>query len=162
MRFLRALFAFIALPGMVAGVLPWIIVPADPWRGDGWWPGAAALAAGVVILLWCVRDFYVAGKGTLAPWDPPKSMVRRGLYAFTRNPMYIGVLTIVSGWSVLAGSPLLAIYAVALGLLFHLRVVFYEEPWLQRQFPAEWSAYAAHVPRWVPRGSPWPGTTTTC
>ena len=108
------------------------------------------MAAGLCILLWCVRDFYVAGKGTLAPWDPPTTLVRAGLYRFTRNPMYVGVLTLVSGWTLSSGSRTLAVYTAGLALAFHLRVIFYEEPWLQRQFPNEWQAYRAKVSRWLP------------
>jgi len=65
------------------------------------------LGGGLVVLLWCVRDFYVSGRGTLAPWNPPKRLVVVGLYRFTRNPMYIGVLMVVGGWAVRAGSPVL-------------------------------------------------------
>jgi len=70
MLFARALLAFLILPGLVAGVLPWWIASADRGRGPGW-PvlGGAVAVVGAIILLWCVRDFYVAGKGTLAPWD---------------------------------------------------------------------------------------------
>ena len=106
------------------------------------------LILGAAILLWCVRDFYVSGKGTLAPWDPPKHLVTVGLYRFTRNPMYVGVLLLLCGWSVLAGSPLLAGYTVFLAIAFHLRVVLYEEPRLKTQFGSEWPNYAATVPRW--------------
>ena len=73
--------------------------------------GMAPLVAGVVILLWCVRDFYVAGKGTLAPWDPPKHLVVIGLYRFVRNPMYLAVLAIIVGQALLFGSWWLVLYA---------------------------------------------------
>ena len=113
--------------------------------------GAVPLGIGVVMLLWCVRDFYVSGRGTLAPWDPPKRLVIVGLYRFTRNPMYVGISLLLFGWSLLAASPLLAGYTVFLALLFHLRVVLYEEPRLKRQFDEEWASYAATVPRWLLR-----------
>ena len=103
------------------------------------------------MLLWCVRDFYVTGKGTLAPWDPPTRLVVVGLYRFVRNPMYVGVLGVVLGWSLVAGSPLLAIYAALLAVGFHLRVVLYEEPVLQRQFGDDWTRYRAGVNRWLPK-----------
>jgi len=142
---------------MAAGVLPWLIVSADPWRGRGWGPGLIVLGCGLGVLLWCVRDFYVAGKGTLAPWDPPRQLVVVRLYRFTRNPMYIGVLLLVGGWGLLTGSPLLGGYVVVLAIAFHLRVILYEEPWLSKQFASAWSAYAADVPRWRPRLTPWRG-----
>jgi protein-S-isoprenylcysteine O-methyltransferase Ste14 len=109
------------------------------------------LGMGGFLLLWCVRDFFVSGKGTLAPWDPPKHLVVVGLYRHVRNPMYLAVLTIISGWCLLYVSVWLTLYLVFLALAFHLRVIFYEEPWLRRQFGAEWESYATAVSRWLPR-----------
>jgi protein-S-isoprenylcysteine O-methyltransferase Ste14 len=111
------------------------------------WP---ILLLGVFVLLWCVRDFYKIGKGTLAPWDPPRKLVVVGLYRFVRNPMYVGVLGTVAGWSLIAGSPVLGGYTVVLAIAFHLRVIFYEEPALARQFGDDWTRYRATVHRWVP------------
>ena len=155
--FARALLAFLALPGLFALFLPWVLVAVDPWRGSGFLFGAAILAAGIVGLLWCIRDFYVSGRGTLGPWDPPKRLVVVGLYRYTRNPMYLSALSIVGGISLCAGSPLVAVYLIVLGLFFHLRVVFNEELWLSKQFSSEWAAYSAAVPRWLPRLTPWHG-----
>src|SRR5688572_10944365 len=110
--FLRAVLAFLILPGIFAGIVPAVLVALDPWRGDGWPAGAGILAGGIGGLLWCVRDFYVAGKGTLAPWDPPQKLVIVGLYRVTRNPMYLSVLVVLVGWSVWFGSPIVAAYTV--------------------------------------------------
>jgi protein-S-isoprenylcysteine O-methyltransferase Ste14 len=152
MLFLRALASFLALPGVVAGLLPWLIVSNDPGRGERWfWPGVIVFGVGFVVLLWCVRDFYATGKGTLAPWDPPKALVRAGLYRYVRNPMYLGVIVLVSGWSLLSGSRQLAYYVLILIALFHGRVLFFEEPWLARSFPEAWAVYKESVPRWIPR-----------
>jgi protein-S-isoprenylcysteine O-methyltransferase Ste14 len=147
----RALLAFLALPGLLAGVVPCAIGLVDPWRGDGYRSGLAVMAVGLAVLLRCVRDFYVSGKGTLAPWSPPRRLVVVGLYRKTRNPMYLGVLTLVAGWALGFGSPLLAVYVLLLAAGFHRRVVRHEEPWLARRFGAEWTAYAGTVPRWLPR-----------
>lgn len=137
---------------MVAGLIPWLIVSSASRANAGWFgPGIVLLAAGLAVLLWCVRDFYLAGKGTLAPWDPPAQFVRVGLYRVVRNPMYLGVVLIVFGWAVLSGSPALVIYGVVLALAFHARVTLSEEPWLARNFPEEWRQYASSVPRWLPR-----------
>ena len=159
--FIRALFAFLALPGVVAGLVPVLIAKADTNRHGGSVIGFGVLALGIMLLLWCVRDFYVAGKGTLAPWDPPKRLVIVGLYRFVRNPMYVAVLTVVLGWTIVFGSVWLAFYMVALAMAFHLRVMFYEEPRMRQQFAAEWKAYSAAVPRWLPRlGAKNDGTRT--
>lgn len=146
----RALLAFLVLPGVVAFLAPPLIACVDPWRSGPWLPGVGMMALGTIVLLWCVRDFYVAGKGTLAPWSPPEHLVVVGLYRYCRNPMYVGVLTLVVGWALLFGSALVASYAVFLALGFHVRVLRHEEPWLQSRFPNAWPAYRASVPRWLP------------
>jgi len=151
MLLLRALFAVAVLPGVFAGVLPWIIAARDPWRGDGSDLGAIVLGAGIGVLMLCVRDFLVAGRGTLAPWDAPRSLVVVGLYRYVRNPMYVGVLLIICGAAIFTGSPEVAVYAAIVAVSFHLRVIYYEEPVLARQFPEDWPVYAAAVTRWVPR-----------
>jgi protein-S-isoprenylcysteine O-methyltransferase Ste14 len=148
MLFLRALLAFLLLPTVVAGIVPaWLARGAVPMRGI-WLAGGAALAIGVVILGWCVRDFYVAGRGTLAPWDPPRRLVVVGLYRWTRNPMYVGVLMLLAGWALCFPSRRLAGYALCVALAVHLRVVFFEEPALRRRFGQEWEIYAARTNRW--------------
>ena len=149
--FLRALSALLILPGVFAGLMPAAVVAYDPYRQEGTPWGCPLVVLGLVLVLWCVRDFYVAGKGTLAPWDPPKHLVTVGLYRYVRNPMYVALLVLLAGWSLAAGSWLLAAYAAFFAVAFHLRVVLYEEPRLSRQFGTEWTKYAASVPRWLPR-----------
>lgn len=153
--FLRALLAFLVLPGVAAFVVPAILASLDPWKQSVFFPGALVMSVGFVLLLWCVRDLFVSGKGTLAPWDPPRKLVVVGLYRHMRNPMYVGVLTLVLGWSVLLTSPILAAYAAALAIGFHIRIVRNEEPWLASRFGSEWSQYSAEVRRWFPRLRPW-------
>jgi len=149
---IRAFAAFLALPAMIAGLIPWLwLLPADRWRLRGTQLGWPVLAAGLFVLLWCVRDFYVIGRGTLAPWDPPRRLVVVGLYRYARNPMYVGVVAVIAGWSLVAGSLVLGGYAVFLLFVFHLRVVLYEEPVLARLFGKDWEQYRAKVNRW------WPG-----
>ena len=74
-----------------------------------------------------------------------------GLYRFSRNPMYIAVTLILCGWVLAFRSWVLAVYAAVVVLAFHLRVVFYEEPWLARTHGDAWLRYKAEVPRWVGR-----------
>jgi protein-S-isoprenylcysteine O-methyltransferase Ste14 len=85
--FIRALFAFLALPGTVAGILPLLILGGDHRLARTAPLGAALLAAGFALLLWCVREFYVSGRGTLAPWEPPRHLVVGGPDRLVRNPM---------------------------------------------------------------------------
>jgi protein-S-isoprenylcysteine O-methyltransferase Ste14 len=143
--FWRALIAFLLLPGMVAFVVPWLLRPPAT---EVHVAGLPVLALGVVLLLWCVRDFYVAGRGSLAPWAPPRNLVVVGLYRWSRNPMYIAVLTMLCGWAITFESRGLWIYAAAIAVAFHLRVVFGEEPWLARTHGQAWADYRASVSRW--------------
>jgi protein-S-isoprenylcysteine O-methyltransferase Ste14 len=144
--FWRALLAFLLLPAMVAGVIPASLRPAGGIRHPA---GLAVIGVGLALLLWCVRDFYAAGKGTLAPWDPPRRLVTTGLYRFSRNPMYVAVLVILAGWAVAYGSPTLMIYAVVVAVAFHLRVLLYEEPKMAQLFGAQWDEFRSRVPRWL-------------
>jgi protein-S-isoprenylcysteine O-methyltransferase Ste14 len=150
MPFLRALFAFLALPGVVAIAVPAWLAARTLERGERFhFVGLLPLIAGFVLLLCCVRDFHVAGKGTLAPWSPPRNLVTVGLYRFSRNPMYVAVALMLAGWTVSAWSSSLAIYTCFVIVAFHLRVVFGEEPWLARTHGAAWDEYKARVPRWL-------------
>lgn len=148
MRFARALLAFLLLPGVVGGVVPLLILPMSP--GTLCSVGCFVMGAGAAIVGWTVRDFYVIGKGTLAPWDPPRRLVVVGLFRVVRNPMYVGVLIWLAGWSLHRHSWPLALYTLAVAMGFHLRVLHYEEPILERQFSDEFRRYAATVPRWLP------------
>src|SRR5262245_40594271 len=147
-----ALFVFL-LPGTVAVYVPYGILRANAhWT----WPeptlGALAPVAltllGAGVLLRCVWDFFAAGRGTLAPIDPPKELVVRGLYRFTRNPMYNGVLAALLGEAWLFGSRALLEYAGFVWVVFHLWVVSYEEPALESKFGDSYRSYRRAVPRW--------------
>ena len=149
MRFLlalRAIFFVLLLPGTVAGYVPFRILSAadqvrvpELSRSSA---GASIVAiAGAVVLLRCVWDFFAKGRGTLAPIDPPRVLVVSGLYRFTRNPMYNGVLALILGEAWLFGSMSLLKYALLVFVLFHLFVVLYEEPALTSQFGKSYRAY---------------------
>ncbi len=147
--FLRALIAFLILPGFVGFAVPAAMIASR----DSLLPrqplGLAVFAVGLFTLLWCVRDFYVAGKGTLAPWAPPKNLVRVGLYRYCRNPMYVSVGLGLCGWAVIFGGPVLWIYALLVVIGFHIRVVGFEEPWLAEHHGEAYERYLANVPRWL-------------
>ena len=148
MLFLRALLSFLILPGMIAFAIPLVWLGAGrPFHADG----LLVLLPGTAVLRECVREFYANGRGTLAPWDPPRHLVTNGLYRWSRNPMYVGVLLTIAGWAVGLRSGVIAGYAVLTALLFHFRVLLYEEPTLARLFPTEWPAYRARVRRWLGR-----------
>ena len=149
-RFLRALAAFLALPGLIAFAVPLLIAwPAPRDVASLHAIALLPLLAGIALLLWCVREFYVAGKGTLAPWDPPRHLVTSGPYRVSRNPMYIAVTLILVGWAIGYGLWSLWLYLVIVMAAFALRVRFGEEPWLADRHYEPWRRYAARTPRWL-------------
>jgi protein-S-isoprenylcysteine O-methyltransferase Ste14 len=149
---LRALFFVLLLPGTLGFAVPiWIGLSADADPGALRWLGVPLQLAGTCVLLWCVRDFAVRGRGTLAPVDPPKELVAVGLYRWVRNPMYVGVVTVLIGHALFFGSSALGIYAAAVFTGFHLFVTLYEEPGLRARFGESYARYCAAVPRWLPR-----------
>jgi protein-S-isoprenylcysteine O-methyltransferase Ste14 len=145
----RSIAAFVVLPGTVAFAIPILIGAAAgrPTRS----PVIALifLLCGTSLLLWCVREFYAVGRGTLAPWSPPQGLVTTGPYRFSRNPMYISVCTIIVGWYALWGSRALIVYTAIVACAVYVRVLLVEERFAARQFRAEWAAYRSRVPRWL-------------
>ena len=141
------MLSFLVMPGTVAFAVPLLLLRPTAPRSFSL-QGLLLLVVRLVLLLWCVRDFYVTGKGTLAPWAPPENLVTVGLYRVSRNPMYVAVVTILWGWAIGFRSRPLAIYALLVMLGFHLRVVFGEEPWLAHRHRDQWERYKATVPRW--------------
>jgi protein-S-isoprenylcysteine O-methyltransferase Ste14 len=109
--------------------------------------------AGGALALWCVPTFAVVGRGTPAPFDPPRKLVIRGPYRYVRNPMYVGAALALCGAALFYRSIPLFGYAGLFLLATHLFVVWYEEPTLARLFGADYEAYRARVGRWRTRRS---------
>jgi len=149
--FKNVLFTLI-VPGTVAVYLPLRMVRHRLFvTGPVFGAGCLLLLLGVSIYTWCVWYFATFGRGTPAPIDAPKKLVVRGLYRYTRNPMYTGVLTVILGWAMLFGAFELVLYALVVGACFQLFVVFFEERQLRAAFGSEYEAYRAQVGRWLPR-----------
>jgi protein-S-isoprenylcysteine O-methyltransferase Ste14 len=156
-----AVFLFVA-PGTFAVFIPWWITR---WRMQASYPGVTALraigilfiSAGSIVVLDAFFRFALQGIGTPAPVFPTRRLVISGSYRFVRNPMYIAVVSIIFGQALLFGNILLFIYGLCFWLPTHLFVRFYEEPTLRRTFPEGYAAFTAHVPRWIPRLTPWQG-----
>jgi protein-S-isoprenylcysteine O-methyltransferase Ste14 len=113
--------------------------------------GIVLMIVGGLVVLSCVGWFVVAGRGTPAPFDPPRSFVPGGPYRWVRNPMYLGALVVLIGfgfWNASLSMVLLALPALALA---HLFVALYEEPTLRRRFGVPYVTYLARVNRWVPK-----------
>lgn len=150
--FLKNLVFTLIVPGTVAVYVPLLLARGRPaTEGPVLFIAVALLALGGAIYAWCVWDFAVQGRGTPAPIDAPKELVVRGLYRYTRNPIYLGVLTVLLGWAAMFQARVFLIYTFCVGVGFHLFVVFYEERTLARRFGAEYHEYCEKVGRWLPR-----------
>jgi protein-S-isoprenylcysteine O-methyltransferase Ste14 len=104
--------------------------------------------------------FANVGEGTLAPWDPPRNLVARGVYRYVRNPMISGVIFILLGEAILLGSlPVLVWFLIGFAVNA-IYIPLIEEKRLERRFGDEYLAYKRNVPRWIPRLRPWtPGSS---
>src|SRR5262249_7494270 len=132
-------------------LIPLLVVEPE-WRQRAFDSRAlVVLVPGVVILLACVREFYVSGRGTLAPWAPPVHLVTTGPYRVSRNPMYVAMAAVLAGWAWAFLWWALAGWALFMVSAFHLRILLYEEPVLARLFGEEWQAYRQRVRRWIGR-----------
>ena len=156
---------FWVAPAVVAGVVPFALVgwslqpPLLGLPGERLM-GVAAVAAGLACLLDCFARFALEGRGTPAPVAQTEVLVASGLYRFVRNPMYISMLIIISGQTLLFGQAGLLVYAGVVFAAFHLNVLLYEEPQLRRRFGGSYVTYCLHVGRWWPRRTPWRGSGT--
>jgi len=113
--------------------------------------GVALMAMGLGIMAVCVATFVVRGRGTPAPFDPPRAFVASGPYRWVRNPMYIGMFTFLVGYALCAVSFAALLVAFAMLAVAHLIAVLYEEPSLARRFGEPYREYRRTTPRWIPR-----------
>lgn len=113
--------------------------------------GTVLLVAGLGLAGTCVGFFVTVGRGTPAPFDPPRVFVARGPYRFVRNPMYVGAVTALVGGALAFGSMSILVLAAVFWGLSHLMVVFNEEPALERRFGDSYAEYRRQVNRWLPR-----------
>jgi protein-S-isoprenylcysteine O-methyltransferase Ste14 len=150
---LQTILFTILAPGTVTVLIPSWLVGGFRWPQGGpmTWLGVAIFLAGAAIYFRCAWEFAVRGLGTPAPIAPTKFLVTTALHRYVRNPIYIGVFTVLVGEAVTFRSVMLLGYAAFLCVPVQVFVVFYEEPTLQRQFGESYEEYRRSVPRWIPK-----------
>ena len=149
-----ALFLFLA-PGTVAGLIPfwisrWEFRPSFFGLEPVPWLGVILIALAAPVLLESFARFALEGLGTPAPVLPTRHLVVKGFYRYVRNPMYVAVVSIIIGQGLLLGNGYLLLYAAVVWAAFFGFVLSYEEPKLRKTYGAEYEAYCARVPRWLP------------
>jgi protein-S-isoprenylcysteine O-methyltransferase Ste14 len=137
------------VPQWMAGGAPlrprWSVLPA------------VLMLIGGAIMLKCVWDFAWTGRGTPAPFDPPRRLVIAGLYRYVRNPMYVGMAVFLIGEAFVLPEvtrEILIMLAVLAAIIIAF-VMGYEEPTLRRLFGEDYETYCRHVRRWLPRLRPY-------
>ena len=153
--FLRSAFWTIAFPGFAAGYVPWRFLDVRDvtfdWRNPLHLLGGLLVALGAILLLTCIYEFAARGRGTLSPADPPKELVVQGLYRYVRNPMYVSVMTILAGETLLVQSVEMLVYMLFFFTAATAFVIGFEEPYLRQQFGTSYEEYTRRVGRWLPK-----------
>lgn len=144
--------------GFTAVWLPWTLGvyrreldfgAAGGWHLLGW----LLMVVGFGLALWCVWEFAWTGRGTPAPFDPPRVLVVKGLYRYVRNPMYVGTaLGMVGLWMLIGQANRAALwYAVGIIVACNTFILVYEEPVLRSMFGRDYEEYCRKVGRWWPK-----------
>jgi protein-S-isoprenylcysteine O-methyltransferase Ste14 len=150
---------FVVAPGTFAGLIPWLITHWEIREPLPYWAvaqvvGVLLICAGLIPPVHAFVEFAKAG-GTPMPLAPTQHLVVSGFNRYVRNPMYLGLLTVIVGQALLFGQFSLLLYAAGGWLVTASFVRWYEEPTLTRQFGADYEAYRRAVPAWWPRLRPW-------
>jgi len=147
---------FVAAPGTTAGLVPWLISrwerPEQPLALGVL--GGALVLAGLAVVVACFARFVTEGRGTPAPLAPTEQLVVGGIYRYVRNPMYVGVTSMIGGQALLFRSPATGLWAAVFLAATATFVTLYEQPKLQEQFGDSYERYREAVPGWWPRLTP--------
>jgi len=161
---IRQLVSVIALPFTVTIAIPfWIarrnlvsfVRPLDLPSLALVLIGLAVLTVGLLLFGASVFYFWTRGRGTLAPWDPPRLFVPDGPYRFVRNPMISGVIFVLIGEACILRARPLAEWAILFALINLIYIPVLEEPMLVARFGEPYTRYQRFVPRFLPRFRPW-------
>ena len=110
--------------------------------------GFVVLVFGLSGTLYTVHQHLLTGRITPVAIEPPRKFIDRGFYRYSRNPMYIAILTAFLGGFMVLGHFLLFVYVILAGVSMHLFTIYKEEPELKKKFGKEYEDYMKKVPRW--------------
>jgi protein-S-isoprenylcysteine O-methyltransferase Ste14 len=151
---IRNLVFTILQPGIVAGLIPYLVV-RDQFRQTLSFQqpqqivGLLVFMIGFAAMTYCIYLFAVDGRGTLSPFDRTQKLVVKGLYRFSRNPMYVGVIGMLLGESIFFHGYILWIYTLLVFIVFNGFIFFIEEPRLEKDFGEAYLEYCRKVRRWI-------------
>jgi len=154
-------FSILILPFTVSVVIPLVILVLTYhkffWHLD--FPlillpaifGFISIMFGIYLLVITVKLFHIIGRGTLAPWNPPKNLVVIGPYKYIRNPMIGAVLLVLLGEIIITGSIILFSWLIIFFITNILYFTYSEEPGLIKRFGNNYKNYKQTVPMFIPR-----------
>jgi protein-S-isoprenylcysteine O-methyltransferase Ste14 len=171
MMALRHLLSIAILPFTVTVLVPWWIrprneksvfeIPLSQGQGALMGLGFVVMVVGLILFVSSLQRFATDGKGTLAPWDPPRAFVASGPYRYVRNPMISGVILILLGEAAILQTRNQVAWATGFFALNALMIPLFEEPQLRARFGEPYAEYCRNVGRLIPRLTPWePGAPT--
>ncbi|MBI5035673.1 MAG: isoprenylcysteine carboxylmethyltransferase family protein [Chloroflexi bacterium] len=155
-----------AIVRIVGGVLAatlvgiWLGAPLAAWLDaqmplrlpfDLRWLGWLVIVSAIGLITSAEVSFVRFGGGTGVPSDPPQQLVARGVYRWVRNPLYLSGNALVWGTALVHHSAGLLALALVIVIGFHLFVVLFEEPQLEKRYGDSYREYKKRVPRWLPR-----------
>lgn len=139
---------FILLPFIFMNINLWLKLPEHSFL-ELKVLGLFFILVGIMLFIYCSGLFFLLGKGTPAPIEPPKKLVVSGLYKYTRNPIYIGYFMILLGEFLFFGQFLLLIYFFLAIIGINIYVILHEEPILKKRFGKNYEDYLKKIPRWL-------------
>jgi protein-S-isoprenylcysteine O-methyltransferase Ste14 len=142
----------IALATLVIGVAADWLLPLNVLASVLNWParigiGAVLLLPGAALVVVAERVFHRVGTN-VPPWRPALALATGGIYAYMRNPMYVGAIVILAGIAAALASDWMAILLVPTAFVLHSGVVRREERYLEARFGEDYRRYKASVPRY--------------
>lgn len=118
------------------------------WKAPLTWVGAAPLVIGLALVLTAAGVFRRRGT-TLHPFGAPAVLVQNGLYRYTRNPMYLGMLLILTGVALGLGQVLAILMLPLFVAVIARQNIRHEEMALAAQFVEDYRLYCQRVRRWL-------------
>lgn len=125
-------------------------VSYDHWALSGWLRafGGVMVLAGLALVTWGRNTMKAAGTN-IRPDLPATAIASNGPFAFTRNPLYLSLLTMFAGTGIALASPAFLLVIIPFFLVLHFGVVLREEHYLEAKFGDVYRGYKARVRRWI-------------